>query len=50
MNRNQTKEYLKTKIEDYLSLMGINTKKNFRCLNPNHEDKNPSMSLDKRNY
>lgn len=50
MNRNQTKEYLKTKIEDYLSLMGINTKKKFRCLNPNHEDKNPSMSLDKRNY
>lgn len=30
----------------YLSEKGIDVKKNFRCLNPMHEDKHPSMSYD----
>jgi DNA primase len=50
MNSKQAIEYLKPRIEDYLSFMGINTRRNFRCLNPNHEDIHPSMSLDKRSY
>lgn len=37
---------LKTHLEEELQSRGINTKRHFRCLNPNHEDKNPSMSYD----
>jgi len=44
------KEQAKTFLQDYLSSIGINTNKPFSCLNPQHEDKNPSMSFDsKRN-
>jgi len=39
-------EKIKEHFKDYLEEKGINTKKLFRCLNPNHEDKNPSMSYD----
>lgn len=39
------REYL----PEYLSLKGINFIKNFRCLNPEHDDHNPSMSLDREN-
>lgn len=35
-------EALKPKIQQYLADQGIR-KKQFRCLNPNHEDKHPSM-------
>ena len=37
-------ERLKGNIEDYLQRNGLPTKKRFRCLNPAHEDRHPSMS------
>ncbi|HAN44240.1 MAG TPA: hypothetical protein DCP97_02505 [Ruminococcaceae bacterium] len=33
----------KERTEDYLRAKGINTDKNFRCLNPQHDDTHPSM-------
>lgn len=39
---------LKANIENYLHRMGINTRKPFRCLNPEHADNNPSMSYDRK--
>lgn len=46
------KDYAKTKIAEYLtSNFSVKlTKKNFRCVNPTHEDKKPSMSYDSRRY
>lgn len=41
-------EEIKTHLKDYLEEIGINPHKRFRCLNPEHEDKNPSMSYDDR--
>lgn len=38
---------IKEHLEDYLSELGINPRKLFNCLNPQHDDKNPSMSYDK---
>lgn len=46
MNEEQDKEYIKEKLEEYLNSKGINTQKPFKCLNPAHEDKHPSMSYD----
>ena len=43
----RTNEYIKSQLESYLRQKNIDTSRNFRCLNPNHEDKNPSMSLDR---
>lgn len=43
-NREQI-DRLKGHIEDYLQRKGLNTRKPFRCLNPAHEDKHPSMSF-----
>lgn len=37
-------ERLKGNIADYLQRNGLPTKKRFRCLNPAHEDRHPSMS------
>lgn len=48
MNREQAKEYIKEGIEDYLRRQGINPRKPFRCLNPEHPDSNPSMSYDRK--
>ena len=48
MDREQAKEYIKAQLEDYLHSKGINTKKPFRCLNPEHEDSTPSMNYDKK--
>lgn len=49
-NRDQAKEYIKSQLENYLKQKGIDTRKPFKCLNPTHADKNPSMSYDgKRN-
>jgi len=42
------KELAKGRLEDYLRQKGLNTKKPFHCLNPDHADKNPSMSFDRR--
>lgn len=35
---------LRRYLPDYLRQKGLPTRKAFRCLNPNHEDKHPSMS------
>ena len=49
-NRDQAKEHIKSQLENYLKQKGIDTRKPFKCLNPTHADKNPSMSYDgKRN-
>ena len=45
MTREEAKEYCKPLIVQYLQSKGINTRNNFRCLNPEHYDKNPSMGL-----
>lgn len=48
-NFNEIKGELKSKLLDYLSDLGINTNNKFNCINPYHDDKNPSMGLDKKN-
>jgi replicative DNA helicase len=48
LDREQAKEHIKAQLEDYLSSRGINTRKNFTCLNPLHADKKPSMSYDRK--
>lgn len=47
MNREQAKDLVKGYLESYLQSKGINTSKPFRCLNPDHADRHPSMSYDK---
>ena len=47
-NYDDAKEQLKNRLEDYLINKGIDTSKPFHCLNPEHEDKNPSMSYDRK--
>ncbi len=47
MNKEQAKYYIKDQIKNYLIDQGINPNKVFRCLNQEHEDRNPSMSYDK---
>lgn len=44
-NYEEAVQLLLPKLKDYLESMGINTSQNFSCLNPNHEDKNPSCGL-----
>ena len=41
----EKKEKAKEFLEEYLQRKGINTKELFRCISPDHEDKNPSMSF-----
>lgn len=48
MDREQAKNFIKGKLEDYLTSKGINTRRPFKCLNPAHPDKNPSMSYDRK--
>lgn len=43
-----TFETLRPYLGDYLRQKGINPKKRFRCLNPAHPDRNPSMGYDPR--
>ncbi len=43
-------DMVKPYIESYLIGKGIDINRNFRCLDPEHGDKNPSMSYDKNNY
>ena len=45
-----TKELAKTLLADYLKDLGINTEKNFSCIAGTHEDRNPSMSLNKKDH
>ena len=52
MQANEAKELLKEKLKDYLTQKGINIENNFRCFNSGahkNNDKNPSMSYDKKN-
>lgn len=41
---------VKPELERYLQQKGINTKKPFKCLNPAHDDRNPSMSYDRKRH
>lgn len=44
MNDLEKKQYLKNQLQDYLETRhNLDTRKNFNCLNPNHDDENPSM-------
>lgn len=49
MDRDAAKEELKRQLPEYLAeFHGIqNVRRNFRCLNPDHEDRNPSMGFDR---
>lgn len=47
MNSEYAKEFIKNDLENYLQKQGINTRMNFECLNPDHADNNPSMSIDR---
>ena len=48
MDRDVAKQYVKEQLESYLRQQGINTRKPFCCLNPDHPDSNPSMSYDRK--
>lgn len=50
MEAQETRDRVRESIESYLSGRGIQTNKPFRCLNPAHEDRHPSMKLDKQNH
>jgi replicative DNA helicase len=41
------REYLRERIGDYLSEKGVPLDRAFRCLNPGHEDKHPSMGFNR---
>lgn len=45
-----TFDSLRPRIEDYLYEKGINPKKRFRCLNPAHLDRDPSMGYDPKRH
>lgn len=45
MNNSEAINSLKPHIKDYLQDKGINVRRNFICLNPQHHETNPSMSL-----
>ena len=50
MINDQAIEEIKNHLKDYLQDKGLNINKPFTCLNPQHDDKHPSMSYDpKRN-
>ncbi len=44
-NFNQIVTEIQAHLVDYLEEQGIDTKKNFSCVNPKHEDSNPSCSI-----
>lgn len=46
MSNTESVERIKRMLPQYLDMIGASTKKPFRCLNPEHDDKNPSMSFD----
>lgn len=47
MDRKEAERYIKGQLESYLQSKGINTSNPFRCLNPAHNDKIPSMTIDR---
>ena len=44
--KNKQVEQLKEMLPQYLDILGVSTKGPFKCLNPNHMDKTPTMSFD----
>ncbi|UQZ91326.1 DNA primase (plasmid) [Deltaproteobacteria bacterium Smac51] len=49
MDKNEARRYAKERLEEYLAAKGLGAnRKPFHCLNPEHPDKNPSMSFDRR--
>lgn len=47
MDRDQARQYVKGQLESYLRGKGIDPSRSFRCLNPEHNDSKPSMSVDR---
>ena len=47
---NNTKDKTAEELEGYLRKRGINPSKPFNCLNPDHPDRHPSMSFDKKRH
>lgn len=45
MKREEARIYARSQLGNYLRSKGINPAKPFRCLNPAHEDRHPSMSF-----
>lgn len=41
---------LRPRLQDYLRQRGVNPEKRFRCLNPDHLDRDPSMGYDPRRH
>lgn len=52
LNTNDNKKAVaKAALPGYLETShGIDTSRFFRCLNPEHEDRHPSMALDRKNH
>lgn len=50
MDREQARDIVRRYMGDYLQGKGIDTSKPFRCLNPEHPDKHPSMSYDRQRF
>ena len=48
MDREQARDIVKGYLGEYLNSKGINTRKPFNCLNPEHPDRRPSMSYDSK--
>lgn len=48
-DRSQCKEQLRGCLVDYLGQKGLNPRKPFSCLNPEHPDRHPSMSFNPHN-
>jgi replicative DNA helicase len=48
MTREEAKVFIKGQLESYLKGKGIKTSKPFICLNPEHSDRKPSMSYDRK--
>ena len=46
MTRDQAITDIRGRLGEFFSSRGIDTRKNFRCVNPDHPDKNPSMTFD----
>lgn len=46
----KTKTFFNEKLEDYLLKKGIDTLRNFPCLNPEHVDSGNTMSFDNQNH
>lgn len=48
MDNEQIKEYVKEHLADFLEMNSIKTKGFFTCINPQHNDHNPSMRIDRK--